>query len=127
MSKEPGQRLGRGLAALLGDQRPAPAAAPAAAPAPGPGVASIPVEHLEPGPFQPRGDFDPASMAELVDSIRARGILQPLLARPHPEAKERFQIIADARLRPLAPTAPDRHGLHEDWATLGPALEAAVR
>jgi ParB family chromosome partitioning protein len=97
MSKEPGQRLGRGLAALLGDQRPAPAAAPAAAPAPGPGVASIPVEHLEPGPFQPRGDFDPASMAELVDSIRARGILQPLLARPHPDAKERFQIIAGER------------------------------
>ncbi len=95
MSKEPGQRLGRGLAALLGDQRPAPAA-PAAAP-PAPGVTAIPVEHLEPGPFQPRGDFDPASMAELVDSIRARGILQPLLARPHPEQKERFQIIAGER------------------------------
>ena len=95
MSKEPGQRLGRGLAALLGDQRPAPAA-PAAAP-PAPGVTAIPVEHLEPGPFQPRGDFDPASMAELVDSIRARGILQPLLARPHPEEKERFQIIAGER------------------------------
>ncbi len=95
MSKEPGQRLGRGLAALLGDQRPAPAA-PAAAP-PAPGVTAIPVEHLEPGPFQPRGDFDPASMAELVDSIRARGILQPLLARPHPDEKERFQIIAGER------------------------------
>ena len=95
MSKEPGQRLGRGLAALLGDQRPAPAA-PAAAP-PAPGVTAIPVEHLEPGPFQPRGDFDPASMAELVDSIRARGILQPLLARPHPEQKERYQIIAGER------------------------------
>ena len=95
MSKEPGQRLGRGLAALLGDQRPAPAA-PAATP-PAPGVTAIPVEHLEPGPFQPRGDFDPASMAELVDSIRARGILQPLLARPHPDEKERFQIIAGER------------------------------
>jgi hypothetical protein len=42
-------------------------------------------------------------------------------------AVKRFQIIADTRLRPLAPTAPDRHGLHEDWTTLGPALEAAVR
>jgi ParB family chromosome partitioning protein len=60
-------------------------------------VTAIPVEHLEPGPFQPRGDFDPASMAELVDSIRARGILQPLLARPHPDEKERFQIIAGER------------------------------
>lgn len=95
MSKEPGPRLGRGLAALLGDQRPAPAAATGATPAPG--VTSIPVEHLDPGPFQPRSDFDPASMAELVDSIRARGILQPLLARPHPEQKDRFQIIAGER------------------------------
>lgn len=41
-------------------------------------------------------------------------------------AVSRFQIIADVRLRPFAPTAPDRHGLHEDWTTLGPALEAAI-
>lgn len=38
----------------------------------------------------------------------------------------RFQIIADHRLRPYAPTAPDRHGLHETWATLGPALGKAL-
>lgn len=40
---------------------------------------------------------------------------------------KRFQIIADDRLRPLAPTAPDRHDYHEAWTTLGPALDAAVR
>jgi ParB family chromosome partitioning protein len=95
MSKEPGPRLGRGLAALMGDA-PRPAAAATAAPG-GPAVTSTPVEHLEPGPFQPRGDFDPAGMAELVDSIRARGILQPLLARPHPDHSDRFQIIAGER------------------------------
>jgi hypothetical protein len=39
----------------------------------------------------------------------------------------RFQIIADTRLRPFAPTAPDRHGLHKDWATLGPALADVLR
>lgn len=39
----------------------------------------------------------------------------------------RFQIIADPRLRPYAPTAPDRHGLHEDWTTLGAALAEAIR
>ena len=94
MSKEPGPRLGRGLAALMGD---APLAPAAAAPPAGPAVTSTPVEHLEPGPFQPRGDFDPANMAELVDSIRARGVLQPLLARPHPDNKDRFQIIAGER------------------------------
>lgn len=38
----------------------------------------------------------------------------------------RFQIIADTRLRPFAPTAPDRHGLHETWTTLGPALATAL-
>ena len=91
MSKEPGPRLGRGLAALMGDA-PSPSRANAA-----PGVTDTPVEHLEPGPFQPRGDFDPAGMAELVDSIRARGILQPLLARPHPTSRDRFQIIAGER------------------------------
>jgi hypothetical protein len=37
-----------------------------------------------------------------------------------------FQIIADQRLRPYAPTIPDKHDLHEDWATLGPALAAAI-
>jgi hypothetical protein len=42
-------------------------------------------------------------------------------------AVRRFQIIADTRLRPLAPTAPDRHDLHDEWATLGPALENLVR
>lgn len=38
-----------------------------------------------------------------------------------------FQIIADQRLRPFAPTVPARHDLHEDWATLGPALGAVIR
>lgn len=94
MSKEPGPRLGRGLAALMGD---APSATVTVTIGSATGVTTIPVEHLEPGPFQPRGDFDPASMAELVDSIRARGALQPLLVRPHPETTERYQIIAGER------------------------------
>jgi ParB family chromosome partitioning protein len=104
MSKEPGPRLGRGLAALLGDA-PRPAASVASAP----GVTSIPVEHLEPGPFQPREDFDPANMAELVDSIRANGILQPLLVRPHPDKRERYQIVAGERRWRAAQQA----GLHQ--------------
>jgi hypothetical protein len=41
-------------------------------------------------------------------------------------AVQRFQIIADARLRPFAPTAPDRHDLHEEWTTLAPALRRAL-
>lgn len=41
-------------------------------------------------------------------------------------AVARFQIIADRRLRPLAPTIPEKHALHEEWTTLGPALAAVV-
>lgn len=93
-AKDPGPRLGRGLAALLGDSAPAPTPA---APGATESVTALPIEHLSPGPFQPRGDFDPASMAELVDSIRARGILQPLLVRPKPDERDRYQIIAGER------------------------------
>ena len=114
MSKEPGPRLGRGLAALMGDA-PNPAIAASA-----PGVTNIPVEHLEPGPFQPRGDFDPGSMAELVDSIRARGILQPLLARPHPATPNRFQIIAGERRWRAAQQA----GLHAIPTLIRPLSDA---
>jgi ParB family chromosome partitioning protein len=91
-AKDPGPRLGRGLAALMGETA-------AASPAPGhvETVTDLPIEHLIPGPFQPRGDFDPASMAELVDSIRSRGILQPLLVRPKPDESNRYQIIAGER------------------------------
>ncbi len=96
-------RLGRGLAALMGDAPPAAAAA-AAGPA-----QVLPIERLEPGPFQPRTSFHSDTLAELVDSIRARGILQPLLVRPHPARPDQFQIIAGERRWRAAQQA----GLHE--------------
>jgi ParB family chromosome partitioning protein len=101
MSANP--RLGRGLAALMGDT-PAPTAAADAGP-----VRSLAIETLEPGPFQPRLNFQAESLAELVDSIRARGILQPLLVRPHPDKPGQFQIIAGERRWRAAQQA----GLHE--------------
>lgn len=103
-AKEVGPRLGRGLAALLGDAPAQPAAAPA-----GNAPTALPIEHLEPGPFQPRGQIEPAALADLVDSIRARGVLQPLLVRPHPEHKGRYQIIAGERRWRAAQEA----GLHQ--------------
>lgn len=103
-AKETGPRLGRGLASLLGDTaRPLPVA-PAGA-----GIPTIPVEMLEPGPYQPRGAIDPETLSDLVESIRARGILQPLLARPHPTSPGRYQIIAGERRWRAAQLA----GLHE--------------
>ena len=88
--KDFGPRLGRGLAALIGDAPPAPAGEPA-------GPRPIPVEFLAPGPFQPRGPINAESIAELVDSVRARGILQPLLVRPDPDQPGHYQIIAGER------------------------------
>ena len=100
-AKEVSPRLGRGLAALLGD-----AAPPQSASA---GISTVPVEHLEPGPFQPRASIDPDNLRELADSIRIRGVLQPLLARPHPTKHDRFQIIAGERRWRAAQLA----GLHD--------------
>jgi ParB family chromosome partitioning protein len=102
--KDNGPRLGRGLASLLGPD-------PATPPAIGirAGVQSLPLDSLEPSDFQPRGTIDAAGLAELVDSIRARGILQPLLARPHPVSPGRYQIIAGERRWRAAQVA----GLHE--------------
>lgn len=88
--KAPPSRLGRGLSALIPD---APAAEPGAATA----LRTLPVEALEPGPFQPRGGMDKASLEELAASIRENGILQPILARPKPGAPGTYQIIGGER------------------------------
>jgi ParB family chromosome partitioning protein len=88
--KEQPKRLGRGLAALLGDS-----AVPASVSAPG--VQSLGVEVLEPSPFQPRLAMNDEALAELAVSIGQRGILQPLLVRPHPEKPGAYQIIAGER------------------------------
>jgi ParB family chromosome partitioning protein len=88
--KVPPKRLGRGLAALYGES-----AQPLAGPAVG--VQTLAVELLEPSPYQPRREMDETALAELADSITQRGILQPLLVRPHPERDGQFQIIAGER------------------------------
>lgn len=83
-------RLGRGLAALFGDAQ--PGAGPDAVPR-----ATLPLASLEPGPFQPRVAMDPGRLEELAASIKKQGVLQPILARPHPAAPGRYQIIAGER------------------------------
>ncbi|MGY8604207.1 ParB/RepB/Spo0J family partition protein [Gluconobacter cerinus] len=94
--KDTSPRLGRGLAALLGDQAPQLARATRAN-APVQQHTSLPVDVLEPSPFQPRQDMNPERLEELANSIRSRGILQPLLVRPDPANPERYQIIAGER------------------------------
>lgn len=84
--------LGRGLEALIKDNT--AAAAASAAPAADAGVRRVPVQQIRKNTFQPRHDFNPADMADLVESVRVHGVLQPLLVRP---AATGFELIAGER------------------------------
>ncbi|HEX2080639.1 MAG TPA: ParB/RepB/Spo0J family partition protein [Longimicrobium sp.] len=68
-------RLGKGLSALLGEYTSQPG------PAPGEPVTSVPTARIAPNPFQPRREFTPEQLAELEESIRQNGLLQPLVVR----------------------------------------------
>ena len=102
----PPSKLGRGLAALLGEPPPSLGKPAREAGAP---IHSLPIEALEVGPFQPRRSMQPEALAELAASIRTRGILQPILARPHPQRSGMYQIIAGERRWRAAQQA----GLHD--------------
>lgn len=80
MSTQKRNSLGRGLGALLGEET-----AAYAGPDGGRAPKTVPVEFLHPGGHQPRYVMDDAAIAELASSIRDRGVLQPLLVRPHPD------------------------------------------
>lgn len=84
--------LGRGLNALLGEiAREAPVAA---GEEPTPGVRMLPIGSLHPHPDQPRRRFDDAQLDELAGSIRARGLIQPIVVRPQGKG---YQIVAGER------------------------------
>ncbi len=112
--------LGRGLADLLGKAQPKPATAPvpvnagtpvaatpsaAEAPAlkkpPGEELASLPVERLQRGKYQPRVDMRQEALEELAISIRAQGVIQPIVVRQldpaTPGETPRYEIIAGER------------------------------
>ncbi len=100
---EPGGRrgLGRGLSALL-DEAEAPNAAPGAAQpaaegARPPGAQEVPIELLRRNPDQPRRQFGEVEMEELTDSIRQKGVLQPILVRPLAGHAGEYQIVAGER------------------------------
>jgi ParB family chromosome partitioning protein len=90
-NKKTPPRLGRGLAALLGDSPLQPNAETGLA------VKPIPMDQIDANPFQPRMDFDPAELENLAQSIRVQGVLQPILVRAHPTEEDRYQIIAGER------------------------------
>ena len=87
--------LGRGLSALMADiDVAAPAKSDSSKPA---GERVVPIERIEPNPNQPRRDFVKADLHELADSIRIKGIIQPLIVRTHPKDETRFEIVAGER------------------------------
>lgn len=112
MTKAPERRgLGRGLSALLGDiggdvgdidrtaprdAAPDPASAAPAAPTTA-APTTLPIERLRSNPDQPRRDFPEAELNELAESIRQRGIIQPVVARPDPRHPGDYQIVAGER------------------------------
>ncbi len=87
--------LGRGLAALLGEDPVAPAAS-ADTDRAAPRQLSLPIEHLVPNRYQPRTKFDEEALAQLADSIREKGIIQPIVVRRAKEA-QRYEIVAGER------------------------------
>jgi ParB family chromosome partitioning protein len=96
-------RLGRGLAALLGEAGEEP---PAAGPG---GPRKTPIEFLHPNPRNPRKAFPDDELDELAASIRERGVIQPVLARPTPRVADSYEIVAGERRW----RAAQRAGLHD--------------
>jgi ParB family chromosome partitioning protein len=79
--------LGRGLSALLGEEDAADEAAPR----------TIRIDLLRPGRYQPRHVFDTEGLEALAQSIREKGVLQPLLVRRHPGLADAYEIVAGER------------------------------
>ncbi|WP_315925921.1 ParB/RepB/Spo0J family partition protein [Mesorhizobium sp. SP-1A] len=95
MNDDPSRRrLGRGLAALIGEMdRPAPQAEKAHVAADG----KVPIEFVSPNPRNPRRHFGDADLTDLAQSIREHGVVQPVVVRPSPAQEGRFEIIAGER------------------------------
>jgi ParB family chromosome partitioning protein len=79
--------LGRGLDALLGDDNPPPRAED--------GLRNLGIDELQPGKYQPRSHMEQTALAELADSIKSQGVMQPILVRPLTAG--RYEIIAGER------------------------------
>jgi ParB family chromosome partitioning protein len=96
-TKKPNRGLGRGLSALMADVQTEEEAQGRETSGPRKPDVVIPIEKIEANPEQPRRDFAPDSLDDLANSIREKGIIQPLIVRPHPSKDGVFQIVAGER------------------------------
>ena len=95
MSDKKQRGLGRGLSALMADVN--LSAEPASAAPPRRADLRVPIERIFPNPDQPRRDFSAEALQELADSIRTKGVIQPLIVRNHPSRSESYEIVAGER------------------------------
>ena len=105
MADDGRSRLGRGLAALMGDVSAEAKTTPERART----QRRVPIEYLRPNPRNPRRNFSDAELDELAASIKERGIIQPVVVRPVRGAKDAYEIIAGERRW----RAAQRAALHE--------------
>jgi ParB family chromosome partitioning protein len=105
MAEEGKSRLGRGLAALIGEVGEEIGTLERKGFTP----RSVPVEFLRPNPRNPRKVFDDDDLQELTQSIKDRGIIQPIVVRPIPNRSNEFEIVAGERRWRSAQKA----GLHQ--------------
>ncbi len=97
MTKGKKERLGRGLGALLGDYLGEAVHTDSGE------IRTLPLEKIRPNPFQPRKDFPPEELEELARSIKENGLLQPLMVRPVPGGRDRWELVAgERRLRAVS-------------------------
>ncbi len=95
-NKKPERRgLGRGLSALMADVNIEQDSGPTETPTVAEGL--LPIEQIEPNPDQPRRVFNEEALHELAESIREKGIIQPLIVRPSPRSPEKYEIVAGER------------------------------
>jgi len=113
-------RLGRGLAVLFGETEARADGEPGA-------PRTVAIDLIRPGRFQPRRNFDDAELEALAQSIREKGIIQPLLVRLVDDAEAAFELVAGERRW----RAAQRAGLHQVPVIVRPlgnveALEIAL-
>ncbi len=112
--------LGRGLAALFGEAGARPAGEPGGA-RPN-GAQTVPIETIRPSPFQPRRHFSEEELDGLAQSIREKGIVQPLLVRPIADEAADFELVAGERRWRAAQLV----GLHEVPVVIRPLGDSEV-
>ena len=129
MNQPAKRRLGRGLAALIGDDIPeeVPLSQPMSAAAQALGLRSVPIAFIQASPNNPRKLVREEELQDLARSLREKGLLQPLVVRPIIGSNDRFELVAGERRW----RAAQRAGLHEVPVLIrdlldGEALEIAL-